>query len=103
MQRLAYFIGPNGNVVTAADLPSPKTTRWVIRRKAEVVLAVRGGLLDLDEACTRYHLTVQEFYSWQSAMEKRGLLKVANHVGHSTWAGSQGTLNHSPHDRSGAR
>lgn len=74
MERLAYFIGPNGNVVTVADLPSPMTTRWVIRRKAEVVLAVRGGLLGLDEACTRYQLTVQEFYSWHSAIEKRGLL-----------------------------
>ena len=74
MERLAYFVGPNGNVVTIADLPSPMTTRWVIRRKAEVVLAVRGGLLSLDEACTRYHMTVQEFYSWHSAIEKRGLL-----------------------------
>jgi hypothetical protein len=42
MERLAYFIGPNGNVVTIADLPSPMTTRWVIRRKAEIVLAVPG-------------------------------------------------------------
>ena len=73
MERLAYFIGPNGNVVTIADLPSSMTTRWVIRRKAEVVLAVRGGLLSLDEACTRYHLTAQEFSSWQRAIEKRGL------------------------------
>jgi hypothetical protein len=77
MKPLAYFIGPNGDVVTLADLPSPKTIRWVIRRKAEVVLAVRGGLLGLDEACTRYHLTAQEFYSWHSAIEKRGLLGEA--------------------------
>mgnify|MGYP003579609774 CR=1 FL=1 len=78
MERLAYFIGPNGNVVTIADLPSSMTTRWVIRRKAEIVLAVGGGLLSLDEACTRYHLTVEEFSSWQRATEKRGLLGEVN-------------------------
>jgi len=37
----------------------------VIRRKAEVVAAVRGGLLSLEEACSRYTLTVDEFLSWQ--------------------------------------
>jgi len=35
--------------------------RWVIRRKAQVVAAVRGGLLSLEEACSRYMLTVEEF------------------------------------------
>jgi hypothetical protein len=69
-----YFVGPNGNVVTIADLPSPAATRWVIRRKAEVVLAVHIGLLSLDEACARYRLTLAEFYSWQSAIERHGLL-----------------------------
>jgi hypothetical protein len=33
----------------------------VIRRKAEVVAAGRGGLLSLDDACNRYMLTVEEF------------------------------------------
>ena len=46
-------------------LPPPTTKRWVIRRKAEVVAAVRGGLLSLEEACARYTLTVEEFLSWQ--------------------------------------
>ena len=36
-----------------ATLPPPGTKRWVIRRKAEVVAAVRGGLLSLEEACSR--------------------------------------------------
>jgi D-arabinose 1-dehydrogenase-like Zn-dependent alcohol dehydrogenase len=31
---------------------SPGTKRWVIRRKAEVIAAVRGGLLSIEEACT---------------------------------------------------
>jgi hypothetical protein len=55
------------------DLPAPGTTRWVIRRKAEIVAAVRGGLLSLDEACARYLLTVDEFLSWQHAVDRHGL------------------------------
>ena len=42
-------MGPDGNPLTLDDLPPPGTTRWVIRRKAEVVAAVRGGLLTLEE------------------------------------------------------
>ncbi len=60
-----YVIGPDGSPLTIADLPAPGTTRWVIRRKAEVVAAVRGGLLSLEEACSRYQLTVEEFLAWQ--------------------------------------
>jgi hypothetical protein len=56
-----------------ADLPSSDTKRWVIRRKAEVVAAVRGGLLSLEEACTRYTLTVEEFLSWQQSIDQHGL------------------------------
>ncbi len=36
------------------DLPEPRTKRWVPRRKAQVVAAVQGGVLTLDEACHRY-------------------------------------------------
>ena len=66
---IAYVIGPNGDVLTKDDLPPPNTKRWVIRRKAEVVVAVRGGLLTLDDACRRYGLTVEEFAAWQRAVE----------------------------------
>lgn len=75
-KRPNYVIGPNGDVVTLADLPSPMTTRWVIRRKAEVVLAVHAGMLSLDEACERYRLTVEEFMSWKTAVERHGLLAL---------------------------
>jgi hypothetical protein len=43
--RVRYVIGPDGSPLTVADLPPRDTKRWVIRRKAEVVAAVRGGLL----------------------------------------------------------
>jgi hypothetical protein len=45
----------------------------VIRRKAEVVAAVRGGLLSLEEACSRYTLTVEEFLAWQHSIDRHGL------------------------------
>ncbi len=69
----AYVIGPDGTPLTLRDLPPPTTKRWVIRRKAEVVAAVRGGLLTLEEACERYKLTVEEFLSWQKAIDQFGL------------------------------
>ncbi|KAA0971121.1 DUF1153 domain-containing protein [Aureimonas fodinaquatilis] len=71
--RVKYVIGPDGSPLTIADLPPPNTRRWVIRRKAEVVAAVRGGLLSLDEACSKYTLTVEEFLSWQVSIDQHGL------------------------------
>ncbi|KAB0682517.1 DUF1153 domain-containing protein [Aureimonas leprariae] len=71
--RVKYVIGPDGSPLTIADLPPANTRRWVIRRKAEVVAAVRGGLLSLDEACSRYTLTVEEFLSWQLSIDSHGL------------------------------
>ena len=68
-----YVIGPCGSVLTIADLPPPGTVRWVIRRKAEVVCAVRGGLLSIEEACRRYMLTLEEFLSWQASVDQHGL------------------------------
>lgn len=76
----AYVIGPDGSPMTLRDLPPPDLKRWVSRRKAEVVLAVEGGLLTLDEACRRYKLTVEEFLSWEHSLENYGLngLKVSH-------------------------
>lgn len=68
--RVKYVIGPDGSPLTIADLPPPNTRRWVIRRKAEVVAAVRGGLLSLEEACSRYTLTTEEFLSWQASISR---------------------------------
>jgi len=68
-----YVIGPTGAPLTLSDLPPRETQRWVIRRKAEVVAAVHGGLLTLDEACDRYSLTNEEFLGWQKSIEQHGL------------------------------
>jgi hypothetical protein len=66
-------LGPEGRPITLSDLPPPNTHRWVIRRKAEVVAAVRGGLISLEDACRRYKLSVEEFLAWQRAIEAHGL------------------------------
>jgi len=71
--RPAQVIGPLGEPLTIEGLPSPDTTRWVVRRKAEVVAAVSGGLLTIDEVCERYRLTVEEFATWQRAVERSGM------------------------------
>lgn len=61
----SFVIGPTGRKLTLADLPAPGTMYWVDRRKAEVVAAVRGGLISFDQARTRYMLSAEEFISWQ--------------------------------------
>ena len=45
------------------DLPPPNTTRWVARRKAAVVAAVRSGRITMEEALRRYQLTEEELRS----------------------------------------
>jgi len=71
--RPAQVIGPLGEPLTLDTLPPPSTTRWVVRRKAEVVAAVNGGLLTIDEVCDRYGLTIEEFTSWQRAIDRVGM------------------------------
>ena len=55
------------------ELPPADTKRWTARRKAAVVAAVLGGVITIEEVCRRYDLTVEEFLSWQNAMERHGL------------------------------
>jgi hypothetical protein len=62
-----------GAVVSLENLPPPDTKRWVIRRKAEVVAAVRAGVISLEDACARYTLSVEEFLSWQRLVDSHGL------------------------------
>ena len=70
--------GPTGKPLTVESLPPPDTKRWVIGRKAEVVAAVRNGLLGIDEACERYRLSTEEFLNWERLIAVHGMrgLKV---------------------------
>jgi hypothetical protein len=72
-QKSKIAFRPDGGPLRIADLPAPDTKRWVIQRKAKVVAAVHVGLLSLEEACSRYTLTIDEFLAWQSSMDRHGL------------------------------
>ncbi len=54
-------------------LPPTDTERWVTRRKAQVVAAVRSGLLTFHEACERYRLSEEEFQSWMNLLDRHGV------------------------------
>ena len=71
--RPARAVGPSGTVLRLDDLPPPDTRRWVARRKAEVVAAVRAGLLSSEDACRRYSLSEEELAAWQRAIDRHGL------------------------------
>ena len=63
---------PDGTIMTRADLPDPNTRRWVASRKAAVVRAVTGGLIQKSEAIKRYSLSDEEYEAWQSAIDTFG-------------------------------
>lgn len=71
--RPLRIIGPNSEILTRETMPPPGTTRWVASRKAQVVAAVESGLMTLDEVMHRYSLSLEEFYSWQRAMDRAGV------------------------------
>jgi hypothetical protein len=70
---ISYVVGPDGLVLTRASLPPSRNTRWVSRRKAEVVLAVSGGILSIAEACASYAISTDEFMEWERSYMQRGL------------------------------
>ncbi|HEU0157624.1 MAG TPA: DUF1153 domain-containing protein [Stellaceae bacterium] len=55
------------------NLPNPATKRWVTRRKAAVVAAVRSGRLTIDEARRLYQLSEEELRSWDRALQLHGV------------------------------
>jgi hypothetical protein len=76
----SYDFGETGGLPLVATptesdvaLPPADTKRWVVRRKAIVVAAVRNGVISLEEACRRYKLSVEEFLAWQRAIEAHGV------------------------------
>ena len=69
----AAVVGPDGRKLSLDDLPAPGIKRWVTRRKAEVVAAVRGGLLSVEDVCGRYELTKEEFSGWERLYERHGV------------------------------
>ncbi|MCA1603761.1 MAG: DUF1153 domain-containing protein [Acidobacteria bacterium] len=72
-KRPRQVIGPLGEPLSLDKVPPTDTKRWVVRRKAEVVAAVAGGLLTVDEACQRYSISIEEFAGWQRAVYLSGM------------------------------
>lgn len=72
-KAVEFVIGPDGQKLTKEDLPPVDTQRWVIRRKAEVVAAVRGGLITEAEACQRYGVSSEEFEGWVRSIDRFGI------------------------------
>ena len=66
-------IDPFGEPLTVDTLPPADTTRWVPRRKAQVVCAIRGGLISRQEACDRYGISDEELFSWEKLLDDHGL------------------------------
>lgn len=71
--RPAAVIDPTGRRLTVHCLPPPDTRRWVASRKAQVVAAVESGRISLAEAMERYSLSLEEFQSWQRALDRSGV------------------------------
>jgi hypothetical protein len=62
----------DGSMMSQADLPNPKTRRWVASRKAAVVRGVLYGLISQAEAQTRYAISEDEFLEWVRAVTEHG-------------------------------
>jgi len=73
-KNVSYVIGPQGAPLTRSDLPKQSNMRWTTQRKAIVVLAVEGGLIALDEACSLYSISIDEYLTWRYRFEHFGLL-----------------------------
>jgi len=72
-ERPSHVIGPVCEMLTMESMPAPDFNRWTPHRKAEVVAAMVGGLLTLNEACSRYSLGIEELTGWQRAVNRSGI------------------------------
>lgn len=63
---------PCGTRMSRADLPDPRTRRWVASRKAAVIRAIDAGLIGREEALEIYALSDEELDGWAGAVRKHG-------------------------------
>lgn len=76
MEAIQVEAAPAGTERPASDddgLPPVNTTRWVARRKAEVLAAIGDGRLTRAEACARYTISEAELRLWERAVECAGV------------------------------
>ena len=70
--------GSEGTWLGSAGSPPAATTRWTPRRKAEILAAVRQGLLSIEAAAAHYAITPEELLSWQGVLDREGLSGLTN-------------------------
>lgn len=63
----------NGQPLTLGNLPPADIKRWTMRRKAEVILAVQGGLITASDVCERYRMSIEELRSWHRLIDRHGV------------------------------
>jgi hypothetical protein len=56
-----------------SDLPPSNTKRWVPRRKAAVILAIRNKAITVWDACERYGLSAEELAKWERDLDQYGV------------------------------
>jgi hypothetical protein len=64
-------------MVRKADLQAPDSVplapeRWTVRRKAALVEAVRDGRISVNEVCSRYQISIDEFLAWERDLDRYG-------------------------------
>ena len=69
---ITFVLTDDGRELTVNDLPPPGLNRWIMRRKADLVQAVRGGLISEEEALVRYAITAEEFAEWTRMIDRYG-------------------------------
>lgn len=72
-RNIIHLITDSNGRPRMEDLPPPTLKRWVPQRKAEVVAAVREGVITLEQACERYALSIEEFLSWEETIDHYGV------------------------------
>ena len=55
------------------ELPPAPVGRWTVRLKAEIVRAVRGGWVPIDEVCRLYSISADEFLAWERDLDRYGI------------------------------
>lgn len=66
-------VGPCGNLITPMSLPKSTAVRWTPRRKAELVIAIKKGLIPFTNALSQYYVSEEEFHDWATRYENGGL------------------------------
>ena len=68
--------GLRGNVIAPYDLPPAQGARWTPMRKVDLIAAILGGVITLDEAKARYALTTEELSEWRRGLAAGGVKRL---------------------------